>query len=183
MTITARHIRETLTGYLAAHPDETAALTPVLDLLDTGDDIATRKEFRGHVTAGAVLVNDLGLVLHVHHRALGAWLLPGGHLEDTDETLLGAALRELSEETGIPAGAVTPMGDRPLHIDVHPIPANDAKGEPEHQHFDFRFLFHTTADIAELQTEEVIAATWRPAESLHDQYLRQRLPIGKTRTR
>ncbi|MFG1875732.1 NUDIX hydrolase [Sphaerisporangium sp. NPDC049003] len=183
MTITARHIRDTLTGYLAAHPDETAALTPVLGLLDAGADIATRKEFRGHATAGAVLVNDLGLVLHVHHRVLGTWLLPGGHLEDTDETLLGAALRELSEETGIPAGAVNPMGDGPLHIDVHPIPANDAKSEPEHQHFDFRFLFHTTADIAELQMEEVTAATWRPAESLHDQHLRRRLPIGKTKAR
>jgi 8-oxo-dGTP pyrophosphatase MutT (NUDIX family) len=176
MTITARHIRDTLTCYLAAHPDEATALTPVLDLLDAGAGIATRKEFRGHATAGAVLVNDLGLILHVHHRALGAWLLPGGHLEDTDETLLGAALRELSEETGIPADSVTPMGEGPLHIDVHPIPANDAKEEPEHQHFDFRFLLHTTADIAELQTEEITAATWRPAESLHDQRVRRRLP-------
>ncbi|MEV7970958.1 NUDIX domain-containing protein [Sphaerisporangium sp. NPDC088356] len=175
MAITAQHIRETLTGYLAAHPDEAAALTPVLDLLDDGADIATRKEFRGHVTAGVILTNDRGRILHVHHRALDTWLLPGGHLEEVDETLLGAALRELSEETGIPAEAVIPMGDGPLHVDAHPIPANDAKGEPEHRHFDFRFLFRTTTDITDLQTEEVIAAAWRPAETILDQRLRTHL--------
>ncbi|MGW1816015.1 hypothetical protein ACWCQM_20910 [Streptomyces sp. NPDC002125] len=62
-----------------------------------------------------------------------------------------------------------------LHIDVHPIDANPAKGEPAHQHFDFRFLFHTTADIGELQTEEVTDAAWRTMESLADEQLVRRV--------
>ncbi|MFD8431757.1 NUDIX domain-containing protein [Streptomyces coelicoflavus] len=45
----------------------------------------------------------------------------GGHLEPSDETLLQAAGRELTEETGIPPHVVTPHVETPLHIDIHPI--------------------------------------------------------------
>jgi 8-oxo-dGTP pyrophosphatase MutT (NUDIX family) len=175
MAITADHIRATLTTYLDIHPEDKQELAPILDLLNTGGDLTSRKEFRGHATAGAILTDADGRILHIHHRALGTWLLPGGHLESLDETLLDAALRELAEETGIHTDTVTPAGDRPIHIDVHPIPANDAKGEPDHRHVDFRFLFRTTTDIGQLQTEEVTDATWRNIDSLGDATLRQRI--------
>ncbi|WP_374581704.1 NUDIX hydrolase [Frankia sp. CiP3] len=175
MAITADHIRATLTAYLDIHAEEKPDLALLLDLLDTGAGLTSRKEFRGHATAGAILTDADGRVLHIYHRALDTWLMPGGHLETQDETLLDAALRELTEETGIPVNAVTPADDKPIHIDVHPIPANDAKGEPEHQHIDFRFLFHTAADIGQLQTEEVTDATWRNIDILSDPTLRQRI--------
>ncbi|MDT0345351.1 NUDIX hydrolase [Streptomyces litchfieldiae] len=176
MAITPDHIRETVDEYLEAHPDEKRELGPVLDLLDAGADLTSRKEFRGHATAGAILADPDGRVLHIHHLALDRWLLPGGHLEADDSRLVDAARRELTEETGIPVSVVVPAGPRPLHIDVHPIPANDAKGEPEHQHVDFRFLFRTTsADVGELQTEEVTAAAWRDAGTIADETLRSRV--------
>ncbi|WP_234381810.1 NUDIX domain-containing protein [Streptomyces dysideae] len=99
----------------------------------------------------------------------------GGHLEADDVSLLAAAQRELTEETGIPASAVTPAGRRPVHIDAHHIPANSAKGEPDHQHFDFRFLFRTSADVVNLHTEEVTAAAWRPADTIENEALRSRV--------
>ncbi|OMI33702.1 NUDIX hydrolase [Streptomyces sparsogenes DSM 40356] len=175
MAITADHIRTTLTAYLDRHPEEKPGLAPALDLLDAGADLTSRKEFRGHATAGTILADPNGRILHIHHLATGKWLLPGGHLESDDTTLLDAARRELTEETGIPADTVTPVGEGPLHIDVHPIGANDAKGEPDHQHIDFRFLFTTTADIGELQTEEVTDAAWRTADTLRDKRLKQRV--------
>ncbi|MFI6453994.1 NUDIX domain-containing protein [Streptosporangium amethystogenes] len=88
----------------------------------------------------AITAGHIRAVIGDYLDALDRWLLPGGHLEVSDATLLDAALRELAEETGIPATAVTPAGERPLHIDIHPIPANPAKGEPGHRHIDFRFL-------------------------------------------
>lgn len=175
LPITADHIRATLTAYLDQHPEEKTDLAPVLDLLDTGADLTTRKEFRGHATAGAILTGPDGRILHIHHLATGKWLLPGGHPESSDSTLLDAALRELAEETGIPASSVTPMSNKPIHIDVHPIDANHAKGEPDHQHFDFRFLFRTTSEVGQLQTEEVTDATWRDADTISDDTLRQHI--------
>lgn len=116
-----------------------------------------------------------GRVLTIEHRTLSKWLLPGGHVEEVDETLVGAALRELAEETGIDSDQVTLTVDLPLHVDAHVIPANPAKDEPEHLHFDFRFLFHTTAAEIVLQEEEVSAASWQPADMLVTEPLRSRV--------
>ncbi|WP_329076939.1 NUDIX domain-containing protein [Streptomyces niveus] len=175
MPITAAHIKATLDGYLATHPAEKPLLAALAELLDAEADLSSRKEFRGHVTAGAILADPDGRILHIRHLALQRWLLPGGHLETEDESLLAAAQRELTEETGIPTAVVTPAGHLPIHIDAHPIPANPAKDEAEHQHFDFRFLFRTSADVVELQAEEVTAAAWRDADTIADEVLRDRV--------
>ncbi|MCX5341905.1 NUDIX hydrolase [Streptomyces atratus] len=178
MPISADHIRTTLTAYLDIHPEEKPDLAPVLALLDTGAGLTSRKEFRAHATAGAILAGPDNRILHIHHLVLDKWLLPGGHLEPEDETLQDAALRELCEETGISVSSVTPAGDAPIHIDVHAIPANDAKGEPEHQHIDFRFLFRTTStDISTLQAEEVVDAAWLDVDAMEASALGQRVAI------
>ncbi|MEJ8650171.1 NUDIX domain-containing protein [Streptomyces sp. MS1.AVA.3] len=175
MAITTDHIRTTLHSYVEEHPEEKPGLAIALELLDAGADLASRKEFRGHATAGAILVGPDGRVLHIHHLATGKWLLPGGHLESADTNLMEAARRELAEETGILAEAVTPASSIPIHIDIHPIDANDAKAEPDHQHVDFRFLFRTGAEVGRLQTEEVIDAAWRDLDSISDVHLRCRI--------
>jgi 8-oxo-dGTP pyrophosphatase MutT (NUDIX family) len=176
MTISTEHIRRTVADYLSAHPDDEPNLSPLLTLLDEAPDVTDRKEFRGHVTAGAVLVDEEGRVLHIHHNALNKWLLPGGHAEAEDSTLSGVALRELVEEAGLDGAAIALMSAAPLHIDVHEIPASDAKGEPAHFHADFRFAFRLdrSADV-QLQEEEVSAYAWRPAEDIADETLRGRV--------
>ncbi|MFH9870376.1 NUDIX hydrolase [Streptomyces lydicus] len=176
MPITAQHVRETLDAYLDQHPADKDPLAPLAETLDVaGDTIGSRKEFRGHATAGAILLRADGRVLTIEHRALQKWLLPGGHIEADDETLLDAALRELTEETGIRAEQVEVVGDGPLHVDAHVIPANDAKGEPEHMHFDFRFLFRTTVEAVKLQEEEVTNYSWQFADTLTAEPLRSRV--------
>ncbi|MFJ3270980.1 NUDIX hydrolase [Streptomyces sp. NPDC086776] len=174
--IGAIDIHRMLTDYLDAHPEDKDRLAPLADLLCLGADLTNRRDFRGHVTAGAVVVNDLDQVLHIHHRALNKWLLPGGHLETQDSTLLDAALRELTEETGIKASAVDTVCAGPIHIDVHPIPSNDAKQEPGHQHFDCRYLLRTgSAGVLALQADEVTDFAWRPVSEIEDETLRQRI--------
>ncbi|MER5551334.1 NUDIX domain-containing protein [Streptomyces sp. NPDC002793] len=175
MPITAQHIRATVNAYLDQRPEDKRKIAVVQGLLDDDGDLTSRKTLPGHVTAGVILVGRDGRVLHILHSATGKWLLPGGHIEPSDNTLLQAAGRELAEETGIPPYVVTPHSEIPLHIDVHPIDANPVKDEPAHQHFDFRFLFRTTADIGELQAEEVADAAWRSVESLTDEQLKRRV--------
>lgn len=175
MPITPEHIRATVSEYLAAHPAEKAALSGVLEGLDRGDDLAGRNTGPLHVTAGAVLVDDGGDVLFIRHNIFCTYLLPGGHLEAEDESLMDAALRELVEETGI-AASVAPLSPRPVHIDVHDIPANEAKGEPAHRHADVRYLFRTTGHVeVTLQEEEVSEWEWRSPNALADATLRQRV--------
>ncbi|MFD5253289.1 NUDIX hydrolase [Streptomyces bobili] len=176
MPITAQHVRNTLDAYLAQHPDEKDRLSVLSEVLDeAGDSITSRNEYSGHVTAGAVLLRPDGRVLQIEHKALGIWLFPGGHVEHSDTTLVDAALRELAEETGIDPGRVWFDSGIPLDIDVHPIPANPAKDEDAHQHFDFRFLLRTGATGIELQQEEVTDYTWKFAGALTAERLRNRV--------
>ncbi|MFD5659528.1 NUDIX domain-containing protein [Streptomyces hirsutus] len=105
MPLSHGHIRTIVETYLVRHPHERPQLDGFLDALDRPTDIACRSTFSGHVTCGAVVVDQLGRVLHVLHRASGKVLAPGGHTEPEDESLAAAALRELHKETGIPPQA------------------------------------------------------------------------------
>ncbi|MFJ6760769.1 MULTISPECIES: NUDIX hydrolase [unclassified Streptomyces] len=131
---------------------------------------------RGHVTAGAILLDADGRVLHIHHNALGKWLLPGGHVEDTDTALADAALRELIEEAGLEGVAISLAHPDPIHIDIHPIPANPAKGEGDHRHIDYRFVFRLDRDAdVTVQEEEVSGCAWKNVDVIEDDTLRNRV--------
>ena len=166
MSVTTDEIRDTVARYLTQRPEETEHLAPLTRALERGADLTSRKTFDGgHVTCGAVVIDDTRRLLLIQHKALGWWLLPGGHLETEDDSLYLAALRELEEETGIAwHGTVAPPGQdiTPVDIDVHMIPANPAKDEPEHWHADFRWVFWVREPKVVLQAEEVEGYAWRP---------------------
>ncbi|MFD9943185.1 NUDIX hydrolase [Nonomuraea sp. NPDC059023] len=169
MTVTREEIRDVVARYLEAHPDRAPDLLPLFATLNGQADPTSRITLPLHVTCSAAAINDTGQVLMIHHRALDRWLLPGGHVEPEDLTLYGAALRELEEETGLPwQHAVSPPAHDiiPVDIDVHDIPANPAKGEPAHQHADFRFAFWAKDSTISIQPEEILAYAWRPPTDL-----------------
>ncbi|TQS42901.1 NUDIX domain-containing protein [Cryptosporangium phraense] len=134
-----------------------------MQLLAQGGDFASRRNFRMHVTAGALLVRDSATVLLVDHRSYGIPLQPGGHLEPTDASLIEAAKRELIEETGIKADTVVPTSQTPVYVEYGRVPARPQKDEPEHYHLDIGFAFTTAdGDIGLLQEAEVTGAAWYP---------------------
>lgn len=170
-------IAKVVDAYLDRHPDERQRLAPLLASLDQQAAITTRSTFTGHVTCSAILIDREWRVLHVRHNTLGTWLRPGGHLEPSDLSLPDAALREVREETGILAGLLRPLRDMlPMDIDVHPIPANPAKGEPDHPHFDLRYAFSApdTPQVT-LQAEEVNAFMWLPLEHIEPDVVREKM--------
>jgi 8-oxo-dGTP pyrophosphatase MutT (NUDIX family) len=100
----------------------------------------SRSQPAAHFTGSAVVTDGRRVAL-VHHRKLGRWLQPGGHVEPGDgDDLLATALREAVEETGCPV-VPHPTAPRPLDVDVHPIPSRGT--EPAHLHLDIRFLVLT----------------------------------------
>jgi 8-oxo-dGTP pyrophosphatase MutT (NUDIX family) len=85
----------------------------------------------------------LGLLLVQENRAYGITLQPGGHLEPTDATLIDAAVRELTEETGVDPDRVVPASQAPVYIEYGNAPARPMKDEPAHFHLDIGFSFTT----------------------------------------
>jgi len=175
--IHADQIAKALAAYLERHPADAPRLAPLSAALAGTGDVTSRKTFAGHATVSAIVVNGAHEVLHIRHNALKIWLCPGGHLESDDTNLVDAAAREVDEETGIPADRLAIADDIPVDIDVHPIPANDTKREPGHQHYDLRFVFTTTDDApaVRLQAEEVHDFAWLPLAELQPEHLRDRV--------
>ncbi len=98
----------------------------------------SRQTLSGHVTASAwILSPDANAALLTHHRKLNRWLQPGGHIDPNDTTIQDAALREAREESGI--SDLRLLDETLFDVDVHTIPTR--KSEPEHFHYDVRFVF------------------------------------------
>lgn len=128
-----------------------------LDLLRQTSAPFSRHQFGpGHITSTALVLHPDGPeVLFMHHHRLRRWLLPGGHVEQSDSSLAATAAREAAEETLVqidPVSMPTLAG-----IDVHGIPPK--KDEPFHLHHDLIWCFRAArADIA--ITAEAPAVLW-----------------------
>ena len=107
-------------------------------------DAFSRAHFApGHFTASCYVVDPGGRLLLHHHRRLDRWLQMGGHVEGGESPDL-AALREGREESGLGDLALMPAGI--FDLDIHGIPA--AKTEPDHDHYDVRYLARTESPEA-----------------------------------
>ncbi len=123
---------------------------------DARNVLASDHYVPGHFTASAFVTDpSLEQVLLIHHGKLDIWVQPGGHVEPGDASVLEAAVRETTEETGV--GGLAPHSDELFDIDVHPIPVRgDA---PAHRHYDLRF--HLVTGLTDVHlTEEVKGVRW-----------------------
>lgn len=128
-----------------------------LHLLQSTPAPYSREQFEpGHITASCYIIDDAARLLLHHHRRLDRWLQMGGHLEP-GEMPVEAALREASEESGL--RDLELAFDGIADLDVHVIPAG--RGEPEHRHFDVRYIARTgSPDAIAMDAKESKALRW-----------------------
>jgi 8-oxo-dGTP pyrophosphatase MutT (NUDIX family) len=130
-------LRAALATYGLDRPAESQMLELFRELIGGrhGADPFQRERESGHFTGSAWLVSaDSERVLLTHHRKLNRWLQLGGHA-DGDSDLAAVALREAEEESGLTDLTVEPDI---FDLDRHLIPARG--DEPEHWHYDVRFV-------------------------------------------
>ncbi|MEX0849480.1 MAG: NUDIX hydrolase [Candidatus Dependentiae bacterium] len=128
----------------------------IQEFVKNNEDCFERSLSIGHITASSWLLNKDGTkVLLMYHAKLNRWVQLGGHC-DGDADVLAVAIKEAQEESGIEH--IEPVSYEIFDIDVHLIPAN-AK-EPEHYHYDVRFLLHVTSDEDFIRNHESKDMRW-----------------------
>lgn len=125
-----------LEGYSPEFEVEKEFRASFLSFIKANADCFERTLEQGHITGSAWIVNDKrDKALLTHHFKLDRWLQLGGHA-DGDPDIMRVSTREAMEESGL---SVKLLNNNIFDIDIHTIPAR--KSEPEHLHYDIRFLF------------------------------------------
>ena len=146
---------EHLEQYTKSNGGESATVDRFIEFINRCSDCFERTLAEGHLTGSAWLVNESGdSVLLTHHRKLNIWVQLGGHA-DGESNLAKVALKEAEEESGLDELEVIPTI---FDIDIHTIPAR--KTDPEHLHYDVRFVVQNKGDEKYTISEESHDLAW-----------------------
>lgn len=133
-------IRSQIESYIPFNEQEEQDKRIILSFIDTFDDVLTRQNQFGHLTASAFVVNeDLTKALILHHNIFGGFIYPGGHA-DGEYDLYLVAVREVLEETGL---EVEPLIDNQIFaLQALPIKGHVKRGRyvSAHIHYDVIYL-------------------------------------------
>lgn len=157
--IRAKHIIESYTpvDVVSTHyKDRFLAL-----ITDYPDHFANRYNYgadiHGHMTSQAYVYHrGRNAIALMHHKKFGMWAGQGGHVEPGDIDFIATAMREAFEEAGFKNLRL--MMDSPFDLDIHGSPAK--KDQPDHIHYDIRWLFETDDDTLVLNPDEGTAIEW-----------------------
>lgn len=151
-----------LAAYLAKQPDDAAVVARFDRFVRGNPECFERSLAVGHITGSAWVVSADGTqVLLTHHRKLDRWLQLGGHA-DGDPDVLAVAFKEAREESGLEDFEA--VGEGIFDLDVHPIPAR--KDEPQHLHYDVRYVLRATGATGFTVSEESHDLAWVPLDEM-----------------
>ena len=148
---------ETIFNYQPTNEQERIDQWLFLDFVGQHDDVLTRGNQFGHLTATAFIVNeDRDKFVAVYHKLQDGWTMPGGHA-DGETNLWLVAETEVEEETGL---IPRPLHNaKPFGLQLLPCPSHTHRSRgytPAHIHLDVSYLFEAS-ESAEL--------AYRPEES------------------
>jgi 8-oxo-dGTP pyrophosphatase MutT (NUDIX family) len=136
-----------LDGYEPRSDDEARDVERVREVAAARDPWSRTSPL--HITGSAVVIHPPSdRVLLRWHDRMESWLQVGGHADPGETDPLATARREAREETGLADLVGWPDGARPrlVHVVIVPVPAG--RGEPFHEHADFRYVLATAAPDA-----------------------------------
>ena len=158
--------RQFLQDKLAHHSpvdeNEAMMLIDIMEFVNQHNNCFDRELNVGHITGSAWIIDlERTHALLTHHRKLDRWLQLGGH-SDGDSNTLEVALREGREESGLEK--IRPVHEDIFDVDVHLIPAR--KSEPDHYHYDIRFLLEADRSTPLVVSEESNDLAWIPLDEI-----------------
>ena len=130
-----QNLKQLLKSYIQKNPYEVNAIK-MLNFFDNHDGCFEKDNLPGHFTGSAWVISpDKNKILMTHHKKLNMWLQLGGHA-DGEKNLRSVALKEAKEESGFNNFSI--LSEEIFDLDIHKI--ESINEEPEHLHYDVRFL-------------------------------------------
>lgn len=133
-----------------------------------------------HFVVTGYVVKD-GRTLLLHHKKLGMWLPPGGHI-DEGELPDEAVRREIREETGLEVEILSPKrepeaseeGVLHLHVPNH-VQLEDIPNHP--QHIDLIYYCQALDGETRLSEREHAEMRWHSAQELSLPHVREEVRL------
>lgn len=154
-------LREQIENYKPYNEQEEKDKQVMLKYINTFNDVLTRKNEFGHFTASSWTVNkERTKVLMIYHNIYKSWAWTGGHA-DGESNLLGTAIRELKEETGIQN--VNVINDDIFSLEILTVNGHIKKGKyvSSHVHLNLTYLLEVDEnEILKIKEDENSGVKW-----------------------